>query len=52
MIERIIMASSNEGDVVLDLFSGTGTTTVAAKTLKRNSLGMWNWFWLFPIYYW
>jgi site-specific DNA-methyltransferase (adenine-specific) len=39
MIERIIMASSNEGDVVLDLFSGTGTTTVAAKTLKRNSLG-------------
>ncbi|CAI2173566.1 11128_t:CDS:2 [Funneliformis geosporum] len=39
MIERIIKASSNEGDLVLDLFSGTGTTSVVAKRLKRNFIG-------------
>lgn len=36
MIERIIKASSNEGDLVLDCFAGTGTTAVAAKRLERN----------------
>ena len=36
MIERIIKASSNEGDLVLDCFAGSGTTAVAAKKLKRN----------------
>ena len=36
MIERIIKASSNEGDLVLDCFSGTGTTAVAAKRLRRR----------------
>ena len=36
MIERIIKASSNEGDVVLDCFVGSGTTAFAAKNLKRN----------------
>lgn len=39
MIERIIKASSNEGDLVLDLFSGSGTTAIAAKNLKRNFIG-------------
>ncbi|PID83237.1 site-specific DNA-methyltransferase [Candidatus Campbellbacteria bacterium] len=36
MIERIIKASSNEGDLVVDFFVGTGTTAVASKKLKRN----------------
>ena len=38
MIERIIKASSNEGDTVFDCFVGSGTTAVAAKKLKRNFL--------------
>lgn len=36
MIERVIRASSNEGDLVLDCFVGTGTTAVAAQRLQRN----------------
>lgn len=36
MIERIVKASSNEGDLVLDCFAGTGTTAVAAKRQGRN----------------
>lgn len=36
MIERIIKASSNNGDVVVDPFVGSGTTAIAAKKLKRN----------------
>ncbi len=36
MIERIIKASSNKGDLVLDCFAGTGTTAIAAKRLGRN----------------
>lgn len=36
MIERMILASSNESDIVLDLFSGTGTTSFVAKKLKRQ----------------
>lgn len=39
MIERIIKASSNEGDLVLDLFSGSGTTAVASKNLNRKFIG-------------
>ncbi|RIA80923.1 hypothetical protein C1645_837836 [Glomus cerebriforme] len=39
MIERMIKASSKEGDLVLDLFSGTGTTSVVAKRLKREFIG-------------
>lgn len=31
MIERMIKASSKSGDLVLDLFSGTGTTSIIAK---------------------
>ena len=33
-LERIIAASSNPGDLVLDCFSGSGTTAVAAETMK------------------
>ena len=36
MIERIITASSNEGDLVVDFFVVTGTTALASKKLKRN----------------
>lgn len=36
LVERIIKASSNEGDLVLDCFVGIGTTALAAKKLKRN----------------
>lgn len=39
LIERIILASSNENDLVLDLFSGTGTTSKVAKELNRNFIG-------------
>ena len=39
MIERMIKASSNPGDIVLDLFSGTGTTAYVAKKLNRHFTG-------------
>ena len=39
MIERIIIASSNENDTVLDCFIGIGTTAIAAKKLDRNFIG-------------
>ncbi|MFH2070243.1 MAG: site-specific DNA-methyltransferase [Elusimicrobiota bacterium] len=39
MIERIIKASSNKGDLILDCFMGTGTTALAAKKLGRNFIG-------------
>ncbi len=40
LLERIINASSNEGDVVLDPFCGCGTATVAAQKLKRRWIGI------------
>jgi adenine-specific DNA-methyltransferase len=40
LIERIIKASSNEGDLVLDPFSGTFTTCFVAKELNRKSIGI------------
>ena len=39
LIERIIKASSNEGDLVLDPFSGVGTTYAVCKKFKRNFIG-------------
>ena len=36
LLERIIAASSNPGDLVLDPFAGSGTTAVAAERLKRR----------------
>lgn len=40
LLERIIKASSNEGDLVLDPFSGTFTTCYVAKELNRKSIGI------------
>ena len=40
LLERIIRASSNEGDLVLDPFCGSGTTLVAALALNRRALGV------------
>jgi len=39
LLERIILASSNEGDLVADFFCGTGTTLVVAKKLNRSWIG-------------
>lgn len=39
MIERIILAVTNQGDVVLDPYIGVGTVVVVAKNLKRNFIG-------------
>lgn len=36
LIAKLILASSNEGDVVFDPFAGSGTTAVTAKKLKRH----------------
>jgi len=40
LMERIIEASSNEGDLVADFFCGCGTTIAAAHKLKRKWLGV------------
>ena len=40
LLKRIIKASSNEGDVVLDLFAGSFTASFVAKQLKRKSIGI------------
>ena len=40
LLERIISASSNEGDVVLDPFCGCGTAVAAAERLNRRWVGI------------
>lgn len=40
LLERIILASSNPGDVVLDPFSGTFTTSAVASRLNRKTIGI------------
>ncbi len=40
LLERIISASSNEGDVVLDPFCGCGTATIASERLNRRWIGI------------
>ena len=39
MIRRIISVSTDKNDIVLDPFLGSGTTTLAAMELQRNSFG-------------
>lgn len=40
LLERIIKTSSNEGDIVLDCFAGSGTTLVVAEKLGRKWIGI------------
>jgi site-specific DNA-methyltransferase (adenine-specific) len=40
LIERCLLASTNEGDLVLDPFLGGGTTAVASLRLKRGCIGV------------
>jgi len=40
LLERIITASSNKGDTILDPFCGCGTTIVVAQRLKRRWIGI------------
>ena len=40
LLERIVMASSNEGYWILDPFCGCGTTIIAAQKLKRKWVGI------------
>ena len=39
LVERILLAGTNKGDVVLDPFMGSGTSAVVAKKLVRHYLG-------------
>jgi site-specific DNA-methyltransferase (adenine-specific) len=40
LLERLILMSTDEGDIVLDPFVGTGTTIIAAKRLGRKFIGI------------
>lgn len=40
LLDRIVRASSNENDVILDAFCGCGTALVAAQNLKRQWIGV------------
>lgn len=40
LLKRILLATTNPGDIVLDPFSGTGTTAAVAKMLGRQYVGI------------
>lgn len=40
LLAKIILASTQKGDLILDPFSGSGTTAVTAKKLERNFVGI------------
>lgn len=40
LLERIVLMSSDPGDIILDPFVGTGTTAIAAKRLGRRFIGI------------
>ncbi len=40
LMEKIILATTNEGDTVCDPFMGSGTTGIACKNLNRNFIGI------------
>jgi site-specific DNA-methyltransferase (adenine-specific) len=40
LVERIVASSSNEGELVIDPFLGSGTTAIVAKQLNRRYIGI------------
>ena len=40
LLEKYILLSSNENEIVLDPFMGSGSTGVACKKLNRNFIGI------------
>ena len=40
ILEKIILASTNEGDLILDPFNGSGTTGIVANKLNRRYIGI------------
>ena len=40
LFDRIILASTKDGDLILDLFIGNGTTGISAVRLKRKYIGI------------
>jgi hypothetical protein len=40
LVERCLLASTNPGDLVMDPFTGSGTTAVAALSIKRKFIGV------------
>lgn len=40
LLRRIILSCTDEGDIILDPFVGSGTTSVVAKMYNRNSIGI------------
>lgn len=40
LIAKLLLASTNKGDIILDPFLGSGTTSVVAKKLERNYVGI------------
>jgi site-specific DNA-methyltransferase (adenine-specific) len=40
LLERLVLMSSDEGDIVLDPFLGTGTSAIAAKAMGRQYIGI------------
>lgn len=40
VLERILQASTNEGDLVLDPFNGSGTTGIACAMMNRKYIGI------------
>ena len=40
LLRRIILAASNEGDLILDPFNGSGSTGIASRELNRRYIGI------------